>query len=255
MRDSTERFSTRVDNYVKFRPDYPLGVTDILKNACGLTSSAVIADVGSGTGIFSKKLLAQGFTVIGVEPNREMREAGEHMLNTFKRFKSLSGQAEATTLPANSVDAITSAQAVHWFDREKTHLEFKRILKPDGVLFFLWNNRLSNTTTFLRQYESLLKKYGTDYLNVDQNQTGRKQLAQLFGNDSFKESSFNHHQEFDYEGLKGRLLSSSYSPEPGHPKYLSMQEELRRLFDEFNENNAVVFEYETKVYYGHITAC
>lgn len=214
MHDSTERFSTRVDNYVKFRPDYPLGVTDILKNACGLTSSAVIADVGSRTGIFSKSLLAQGFTIIGVEPNREMREAGEHMLNTFKKVKSLSGRAGATTLPANSVDAITSAQVGHWFDLEKAHLEFKRILKPDGVLFLLWNNRLSNTTAFLRQYELLLKEYGTDYTNVDQNQIGRKQLAQLFGNDSFNERSFNHHQQFEYEGLKGRLLSSSYSPEP-----------------------------------------
>ena len=188
--------------------------------------------------------------VIGVEPNREMREAGEQMLDGFKRFKSLSGRAEATTLPANSVDAITSAQAVHWFDQEKSYLEFKRILKPEGVLFFLWNNRLSNTTTFLRQYELLLKKFGTDYTNVNQNQTGRKQLSQLFGNDSFNERSFNHHQQFDYEGLKGRLLSSSYSPKPGHPKHLAMLEELNLLFEEFNDNNAVVFEYETKVYYG-----
>jgi len=210
MHDSTERFSSRVDNYVKFRPDYPLGVNEILKSACGLTSSAVIADVGSGTGIFSKSLLAQGFTVIGVEPNREMREAGEQMLDAVKKFKSLSGRAEATTLPANSVDAITSAQAVHWFDREKTHLEFERILKPGGVLIVIWNNRLSNTANFLQQYESLLKKYGTDYTNVVHRDIGREQLVDLFGNDSFKESSFNHHQQFDYEGLKGRLLSSSY---------------------------------------------
>jgi hypothetical protein len=139
---------------------------------------------------------------------------------------------------------------VHWFDREKTHLEFERILKPGGVLIVIWNNRLSNTTNFLQQYESLLKKYGTDYTNVVHRDIGREQLVDLFGNDSFKESSFNHHQQFDYEGLKGRLLSSSYSPEPGHPKHLSMLEELNLLFNEFNKNNAVVFEYETKVYYG-----
>jgi hypothetical protein len=139
---------------------------------------------------------------------------------------------------------------VHWFDREKTHLEFERILKPGGVLIVIWNNRLSNTTNFLQQYESLLKKYGTDYTNVVHRDIGREQLVDLFGNDSFKESSFNHHQQFDYEGLKGRLLSSSYSPEPGHPKHLSMLEELNLLFNEFNKNNQVVFEYETKVYYG-----
>ena len=252
MPDSTERFSTRVDNYVKYRPDYPSGVSDLLKNTCGLTSSAVIADVGSGTGIFSKCLLAQGFTVMGVEPNREMREACEQLLVDGENFNSISGRAETTTLSAHSVDAITSAQAVHWFDLEKTHLEFKRILKPGGYLIVLWNNRRSDTTVFLRKYEQLLKEYGTDYTKNVHRQIGRKRLIPLFGHDSFKMSSFKNYQQFDYEGLTGRLLSSSYTPEAGHPRHLAMLKELDHLFDEYNENNAVIFEYETKVYYGQM---
>lgn len=255
MHDPTKRFSTRVDNYVKYRPGYPIEVIELIEGSCKTTTDVVIADVGSGTGIFSKSLLERGFTVMGVEPNREMRMAAERMLAGVENFKSISGRAEETELPDRSVDAITSAQAVHWFDLEKTQVEFKRILKTEGWLFILWNDRMTDTYPFLRCYEGLLQKYGTDYDQSVHRNIGKDEMVQLFGHDRFQMNTFKNEQHLDYDGLKGRLLSSSYTPEKSHPDYEPMIEELGELFDEYNQNQTVVFDYNTVVYYGRLTAC
>src|SRR5258708_10384954 len=112
----TRRFSSRVGNYVRYRPGYPPAVLDLLRKQCGLTSSTVIADVASGTGIFTRILLESGNRVFGVEPNLEMRKAGEEFLGAYPHFTSVEGTAEATTLPDHSVGFVTAAQAAHWFD-------------------------------------------------------------------------------------------------------------------------------------------
>ena len=161
--DPTQRFSDRVDNYVRYRPDYPRGVLDILREGAGLTPAAVIADIGSGTGISTALFLQNGNPVFAVEPNGEMRGAAEKWLQTDPRFHSVDGRAEATTLPGASVDFIVAAQACHWFDLEKTRAEFRRILRPVGWVVLLCNRRLKHTTPFLRDYEALLRTYATDY--------------------------------------------------------------------------------------------
>jgi ubiquinone/menaquinone biosynthesis C-methylase UbiE len=246
----TQRFSSRVDNYVRYRPGYPAEVLILLKSECGLTSESVIADIAFGTGIFTRMLLENGNHVFGVEPNAEMRRAGEEFLRSYSRFTAVVGTAEATTLPDHGVDLVTAAQAAHWFDCEKARREFIRILNPGGWTVLLWNDRRTDSTEFERQYERLLLTYGTDYKEVRQ-QGMSLAIEGLFGQ-SFQTSAFEYKQSFDYAGLEGRLLSSSYSPQKGDARYDPMLGELRRIFDDHHVNGAVSFDYDTRVYYARL---
>src|SRR5438876_8809599 len=227
---ATERFSTRVENYVRFRPHYPREILDLLKADCELTADAVIADVGSGTGFLAELFLANGNQVFGIEPNREMRKAGEQSLRPYAKFTSVAASAEATALPEASVDFVTAGQAFHWFDRQRCRTEFRRILRPGGWVVLVWNDRRTDSTPFLAKYEQLLRNYGTDYANVDHKQIDVEVLRGFFGADPIKKS-FPTSQQFDLPSLKGRLLSSSYVPDAGQPRHTEMLDALQRLFD------------------------
>jgi SAM-dependent methyltransferase len=247
--DATSRFSDRVENYVRYRPGYPVEALRALQDECGLTASHGVADIASGTGIWTRRLLENGNSVFGVEPNAEMRAAGERWLAPFPAFTSVAGTAEATTLPDASVDFVTAAQAAHWFDRTGARREFARILKPGGWLVLLWNERVTDSTPFLREYEELLLTYGTDYAEVRHENT-TELLNEFFDPAPFQERTFAMRQEFDYVGLEGRLLSSSYAPGPQHPKHAPMLGDLRRLFDRHAEGGRVGVDYKTRVYFG-----
>jgi SAM-dependent methyltransferase len=251
VKDSTQPFSSRVGNYVRYRPAYPAAVLDLLKNACALTAASVIADIASGTGIFTRMLLENGSQVFGVEPNAEMRRAGEEFLRPYSRFTSVAGTAEATTLADCSVDFITAAQAAHWFDREKTRREFIRICRPSGWTVLLWNERRTGSTAFLRYYEQLLIEYGTDYQEVRSERT-TAQIQTFFAPSRFEVRTFDYHQDFDYVALEGRLLSSSYTPQDGDDRHAPMLHDLRRMFVAHQVNDRVTFEYDTLVYYGRL---
>jgi ubiquinone/menaquinone biosynthesis C-methylase UbiE len=252
MTDVTQRFSSRVENYVKYRPGYPDKISDTLRIECGLTADSIIADVGSGAGHLTEMFLKNGNEVYGVEPNREMREAGERLLKDYPRFHSMPARAEETTLPDRSVDFITAGQSFHWFDREKTRKEFARILKPQGWVALIWNERVTTTTPFLVAYEKLLKDYSTDYEKIDHRQINDDVIRDFFGSDRFRLKQFPNAQIFDYEGVKGRLLSSSYAPEAGHPSHEPMLKELERIFQAYQDEGKVVFEYITLMYYGRL---
>ncbi len=247
----TQRFSSRVENYVRYRPGYPPEVLELLKSECGLTPDSVIADIASGTGIFTRMLAENGNRVFGVEPNDEMRRAGERLLESYSGFTSIAGTAEATTLPDHIVDIVTAAQAAHWFDREKARREFVRILKPGGWLVLLWNERRTDSTPFLREYEHLLLAYGTDYGEVRHERT-TAEIADFFSPSSFRSSVLEMRQEVDYASLEGRLLSSSYTPTSDHANYDAMLRELRRIFDAHQIDDRVSLDYNTLVYYGRL---
>jgi len=254
VRDSTQRFSSRVGNYVRYRPAYPAAVVDLLKNECGLNSASVVADIAFGTGIFTRILLEEGNAgrVFGVEPNAEMRNSGEEFLRTYPNFTSVEGTAEATTLSVHSVDLVTAAQAAHWFDREKARREFIRICKPGGWTVLLWNERRTDSTPFLREYEKLLLTYGTDYENVRHERT-TEEIKPFFAPSPFQFRIFDYQQAFDYPALEGRLLSSSYTPQAGDAAYVPMLRDLRRIFDAHQVDGRVAFDYDTRVYFGQLS--
>jgi SAM-dependent methyltransferase len=249
--NATQRFSDRVDNYIRYRPGYPAEILDLLRERCGLTPEARIADIGFGTGIFTRMLLGNGNTVFGVEPNQEMREAGERLLSEFPNFRSASGTAEKTTLEKQSVEYITAAQAAHWFDREPARQEFLRILRPGGWLVLLWNERLTQGTPFLVEYERLLLEFGTDYAEVRHERT-TDVIKEFFAPSPHELATFPTQQVFDFAGLEGRVYSSSYIPGPGDPRSRPLQAALRALFDRHQVNDTVAFDYATKVFFGRL---
>ena len=249
--NATSRFSDRVEKYALYRPGYPPEALQALRSECGLAPNHVIADIASGTGIWTRVLLENGNPVFGVEPNAEMRAAGERFLANFPKFASIGATAEATTLPDHSADFVTAAQAAHWFQRERAVREFTRILKPGGWLVLLWNERVTDSTKFLREYEQLLLKYGTDYQDIRHERT-TDAINEFFDPAPFQEQVFDMLQEFDYAGVEGRLLSSSYVPGPDHPQHLPMLNELRRIFDANSRNGRTAFEYKTRVYFGRL---
>jgi ubiquinone/menaquinone biosynthesis C-methylase UbiE len=249
--NSKERFSNRVADYARYRPGYPPGVLDTLRKECGLKPESMIADVGSGTGLLTKTFLENGNIVCGIEPNEAMRRAAEEFLKDFRSFRSVNASAEATSLPKATVDFITAGQAFHWFDVDATRSEFRRILKRNGWVAVISNNRLSDTPLH-REYERLLQTYGIDYDKVAATYPKYQKMKEFFQSAPFFEKAFPNEQVFDYGGLRGRLLSASYAPPEGHPNHEQMLAELQDLFDRFQQNGVVHFGYETKMQYGQL---
>lgn len=250
--DSKERFSTRVDNYARHRPGYPREILGLLERECGLTSHSVVADIGSGTGIFSEIFLEHGNEVHAVEPNEEMRASAEREHTRHAKFHSVAGSAEATNLRDASVDIIAAAQAFHWFQPTAARREFRRVLRPHGFAVILWNNRKNSGTAFLEVYEGLLQRFGTDYADVRHRWHNERNLSEFFGTHAMKTTTFPNHQLHDWEGLKGRLLSSSYTPDAGQPGYGPMLAELERIFSEHQRDGRVLMEYEVQVFHGRL---
>lgn len=248
MSDSVERFSNRVANYVKYRPHYPRAVLDFFKSELGLSADSVIADIGSGTGISSKLFLENGNTVYGVEPNVKMREAAEELLGSYSNFRSFDGTAENTTLADDFVDFVIAGQAFHWFDLGKTKPEFKRILKLDGYIALMWNERQLDTTDYLREYEAFLIEYSKDYEAVRHDRFDAEVLNDYFEN-GISIKTFPNEQVFDFDGVKGRLLSASYIPSEDDARYPEMIEELKILFAKHAQNDRITVLYDTNVYY------
>lgn len=249
--DPTKRFSNRVENYLRFRPNYPKQILDFLKVDCRLTADSIVADIGSGTGFLAELFLANGNRVSGIEPNKEMREAGERLLKPYPLFTSIAATAEETTLPANSVDFVTAGQAFHWFDRARCRKEFGRILRPGGWVVLVWNDRHTDTTPFLRDYEQLLLTCSTDYAQVNHKNVDAAVLHDFFQSDP-TERSVPNFQHFDFPSLTGRLLSSSYVPAAGEPGYDKMLVELKKLFDSHQLDGRVMFEYDTRMFYRRL---
>jgi SAM-dependent methyltransferase len=247
----TARFSDRVEDYVRYRPGYPPEVLDLLRAECGLRPSHIVADIASGTGMFTRLLLENGNSVFAVEPNTEMREMGIRQLESYNRLVSVAGTAEETTLRSASVDFVTAAQAAHWFDLPRARAEFARILRREGWCVLIWNERRTATTPFLRDYEQLLLTYGTDYKEVRHERT-TAMIHEFFAPALADERVFDLRQRFDYEGTAGRLLSSSYAPLEGHPSHAPMMRELQLIYRAHATDGKVEFEYNTRVYCGHL---
>lgn len=246
MSDSKTRFSDRVGDYVKYRPTYPPATLTELSAHAGLTSNSIIADIGSGTGISAELFLRNGNSVFAIEPNQPMREAAESLLSKYPKFKSLNATAEATGLEDHSVDFIVAAQAFHWFEPVKTKAEFKRILKPQGKVVLMWNDRKLTGTPFAEDYENMLLKYGTDYTKVRHNNVNPEAIQNFLGD--YDLISLTNNQVLDWDGLLGRLSSSSYVPKKDSPEFLPLKKRLMEIYEQHQHEGVVVMEYLTQIY-------
>jgi ubiquinone/menaquinone biosynthesis C-methylase UbiE len=250
--DSTKRFSNRVDNYVKYRPGYPDEVIKFLQKECNLSDGSVIADIGSGTGIFTALLLNKGYKVYAVEPNNDMQQAAIHQFGENKNFVPVNNGAEATALPGKSIDLIVCAQAFHWFNNEKTHAEFRRILKDEGQAALIWNNRQADADDFSIAYEDILKTHTKEYSEVNHRNISESDLKALFRNGEYKAVYYPNVQVFDEGGLAGRAFSSSYVPPEGTEEGEKFRKLLKDIFEKYNQNGKVSFHYTTEVYLGRV---
>jgi SAM-dependent methyltransferase len=252
-KDPTERFSSRVANYVRYRPSYPRAAIDLLEERCGLGPGAQVADLGSGTGILSELLLQSGATVSAVEPNDGMRAAAEHALGSEPRFRSIKATAEATTLAPASIDLLVAGQAFHWFHVRRARAEALRIIRPGGWGALLWNEHPSSGSPFLSEYETLVRRHAPEYDQVVGSRADVAAMREFFGG-AMHEASFANQQVFDFDGLLGRLMSSSYAPEPGHPQHAPLLAGLREVFARHAHAGRVVFPYVTLVYFAPLAA-
>ncbi len=250
-RDPKARFTDRVDDYVKYRPGYPREVIELLARECALGQACTVADVGSGTGIFAKLLLASGARVLAVEPNAAMRAAAERDLAGEAHFRSVEGSAEATGLEASSVDLVTAAQAFHWFDPVAARAEMTRILRAPGWVALVWNDRAASALN--DDYEAMLDRFAPDYAAVrERDRSPEPRMRTFFDPAPFRRALFPNVQVFDEEGLRGRLRSSSYAPRPGHPMHDPIYARLAEIFATHAKDGHVELTYETVVYWGRL---
>jgi SAM-dependent methyltransferase len=243
----TQRFSDRVENYAKYRPTYPPSIIPYLRETIHLTRKNHIADIGSGTGIFTDLFLHNGFSVAGVEPNDAMRAAGEAFLGHYHAFNSVNGTAEAKNLPYQSVDLITMAQAFHWVEPVAARKEFTRILRPGGHILLVWNVRTTDTP-FMEALDNFKASWGRNYKDIRERHAEPESIKSFFAPAPCTEKVFRHSQIMDYEALRGQVLSSSYMPLEGDPKYTPMIESLEALFQKYQEKGQIDMEFETKLF-------
>jgi len=249
--DAKKRFSSRAADYIRYRPSYPAEALTVLRNECGLRSGHVVADIGSGTGFLSELFLKNGNRVYGIEPNEAMRKAGEEYLASYDSFVSIDASAEATTLESGTIDFVTAGQAFHWFEPAAARREFQRILKPAGWIVVMWNDRQLDSA-FATAYEDLVVKYGIDYARVHESYPEIHKMQEFCAGGTISQRDVPNAQILDWEGLAGRLRSSSYAPLPDQPNYAPMMESLEALFRANQQNGQIRMEYSTHIYFGRL---
>lgn len=252
-KDTTEIYTDRAKDYLKYRPGYPCELIEFIDKELELPSNAVIADIGSGTGIFSKLLLQNNKKVYAIEPNDRMRQMAESMLDRYVGFNSINATAEKTTLMNQSVDMIIVAQAFHWFDPVSAKQEFSRILKPLHYVSLVWNERCVKGNLFLEELEVVLEKFCPEYKTITAyNNTLESVVKSFFLPNPYLKKTFHTYQDLDFEAFKGRILSCSYAPVENDANHKSLIDALFNLYLSHAINEVVRIDYDTQAYFGKL---
>lgn len=235
------RFSSRADDYAKYRPRYPAEALAAVLEWLGDPSKLVAADVGAGTGISSRWLADAGVNVIAIEPNEAMRAAAE----PHPRIKWWAGTGETTGLALRSVDLILCAQAFHWFKAEAALAHFAQVLKPRGRLALMWNDRVDRDEE-TRGYNSILSSFGAD-VRYEQSKKAGEELRESDLFTGFREQIFTNHQEMDLEATIGRTRSISTCPPEG-PVWDAIRARLEAWFNQHQRSGKTRLVYDCMVY-------
>jgi ubiquinone/menaquinone biosynthesis C-methylase UbiE len=252
-RDSTQRFTGRVDAYRRFRPRYPLEIVKVLRERCGLLSSSVVADVGAGTGMLAELFLQNGNPVFAVEPNLEMRSACSELAAPYAQLSCIDGTAEATGLASESVDFVTAGRAFHWFDQEKALKEFRRVLRPAGWLVLVGYGRSTTAADpIVHEYNQILRANANDRaVNSDRyDLSGPARRA--FASGGIHQEMFCDVVQFTWEEFLGNALSLSTTPLPGQADFAAFHEELKVFFEHHKSGNTVGLPIHCEMYVGQL---
>jgi SAM-dependent methyltransferase len=235
----TDRFSNRVTDYAQHRPSYPAAVIDAILDGGDFHT---VADIGSGTGISAQLLADRGLSIWAVEPNAAMRAA----ITPHPHITPWDGTAEATRLPDDSMDLVTAFQAFHWFKHDVALPELRRILKPDGRLAVVWNNR-DRTDPFTKQYGQVLQSVTSKPVGIDRMGDATPLLEDSVCFADIQHVAISHRQPLDLAGLIGLAQSRSYTPQSG-VAHEQLVDRLTQLFHEFCQDEQVVIVYRANVY-------
>ena len=250
VEDFTRRFTGRALFYSTSRPSYPSRILDILRTEIGFDQTYVIADIGSGTGLLSELFLTNGNRVIGVEPNDDMRLFAQNKLGKSQKFLNVKGTAENTGLESASIDLVTVGQALHWFDCEASSREFARILKANGHVCIIYNDR-NHDDSFMKDYDRIVSKYARNRANVPS--LDDAYLSRFFKKRKYSRFSLPNEQFLDFEGLLGRMTSASYMPGPADDKlFAGLKEDVTHVFKEHAKLGKIRMLYDTIVFLGKI---
>jgi len=247
--DSARRFDRRAASYARARPGYPEELLDHLFEKGVLEAGFQVADVGSGTGIFSKMLMDRRLTVYAIEPNEEMRREAERALGAKPGFRSIDGRAESTTLDNGSVDAVCAAQSFHWFDPPRARKEFQRILKPKRFVVLVWNQREVSKGSFVEDYDGIIGRYSSEHGEID---SRKNEPERIFQGSRYDRIELRHSKEYDLPTLLEYAISVSHLPGPWDPSYVDFSNEVREVFERHQISGKISWTMRATCCYGRL---
>ncbi len=247
--NNTKRFDGKGELYAKSRPSYAAALFAHMKDVLRIPAGSAFADIGSGTGIFSKQLLESDYRVYGVEPNADMRKKAEEKLAGYAGFTSVEGVAADTRLPDGSVDHVTAAQAYHWFDPLAFREECRRILKPGGMVFIVYNFR-DESAQYHKDLAELRRRYSPNFRGFYEGMNNEKCRAFFDGECGVFRAD--NSVTYDHQSYIARLLSSSYSLSESDIRYAAYLEDAERLFERYSNDGTLVVPTATVAYYGTV---
>lgn len=249
--DTSKKFNGRAAAYTSSRPSYSNLLIECLCQSYGLSGASAVADIGSGTGKFSRQILELGVPVFCVEPNDEMRHIAQLELDSYSNFHSIEGSAENTNLKDNSVNWILSAQAFHWFDIDKFKQECKRILKKSGRIALIWNMR-DMGSSLNQDWSKVFQRYCPDFCGFSSGIMQDDSKIKSFFDSGYEFISFDHPLILDREKFIERSLSSSYSLQPSDSDFSSYIDALNQVFDTYQQDGKVSIANKSIAYISKV---